>query len=94
MEEAPSPENSLSVFHLLPWFNVQIERLADGLVPDLSLSGPDAVKAFVQIETERTMALLRSKRSLRCVTTMRVPGVRMLAHYVENFPERNQGEGR
>jgi 2,4-dienoyl-CoA reductase-like NADH-dependent reductase (Old Yellow Enzyme family) len=63
MEEAPSPEHSLSVFHLLPWFNVQIERLADGLVPDLSLSGPDAVKAFVQIETERTTALLQARKT-------------------------------
>jgi 2,4-dienoyl-CoA reductase-like NADH-dependent reductase (Old Yellow Enzyme family) len=63
MEDAPSPENSLSVFHLLPWFNVQIERLADGLEPNLSLSGPDAANAFVQIETERTTALLQARRT-------------------------------
>jgi hypothetical protein len=74
MEEAPSPENLLSVFHLLPWFNVQIERLADGLAPDLSLSGPDAVDAFVQIETERTTALLQARKNLCCVTNMCVPG--------------------
>ncbi len=61
MEEAPSPEDSLSVFHLLPWFNVQIERLADGLDLDLSLSGPDAAKAFMQIETERMAALLQAR---------------------------------
>jgi 2,4-dienoyl-CoA reductase-like NADH-dependent reductase (Old Yellow Enzyme family) len=58
---APAPERSLSVFDLLPWFNVQIERLADGSDPDLSLSGPDAAKEFKQIETERTMALLRAR---------------------------------
>lgn len=60
---APAPERALSVFDLLPWFNVQIERLADGSDPDLSLSGPDAAKEFKQIETERTMALLRARRT-------------------------------
>ena len=62
MEEAPSPEDSLDVFHLLPWFNMQIERLADGLDPDLSLSGPDATQAFVQIETERMTSLLQARK--------------------------------
>lgn len=57
IDSAPAPERSLSVFHVLPWFNVQIEQLADGSDPDLSLSGPDAVKEFVQHETERTTAL-------------------------------------
>lgn len=61
IERAPSPEDSLNVLHALPWFNVQIERLADGLEPDLSLSGPEAVNAFLQIETQRTMALLQSR---------------------------------
>ena len=61
MKEAPSPEASLNVFHLLPWFNMQMERLADGLDPDLALSGPDATKAFVQIETKYTASLLQAR---------------------------------
>lgn len=61
MKKAPSPEASVSVFHLLPWFNMQMERLADGLDPDLSLSGPDAMEAFVQIETKYTMSLLEAR---------------------------------
>jgi 2,4-dienoyl-CoA reductase-like NADH-dependent reductase (Old Yellow Enzyme family) len=63
IERTPAPEDSLNVLHLLPWFNVQIERLADGLEPDLSLSGAEAVNAFLQIETERTMAVLQARRS-------------------------------
>jgi 2,4-dienoyl-CoA reductase-like NADH-dependent reductase (Old Yellow Enzyme family) len=63
IEETPSPEDSLNVIHLLPWFNMQIERLGDGLEPDLSLSGPEALKAFVQIELKRTIALLHARRS-------------------------------
>ena len=49
---ADPPEDSLNVFYLLPWFNMQLERLGDGLDPDLTLSGPDAAKAFAQIETD------------------------------------------
>jgi len=36
--------------------------LADGLEPDLSLSGPEAVKEFAQIESKRTMALLQARK--------------------------------
>jgi len=59
----PAPEASLNVFHLLPWSNLQIERLADGLDPDLSLGGPEAADEFVRIETENTLALLKSRGS-------------------------------
>jgi 2,4-dienoyl-CoA reductase-like NADH-dependent reductase (Old Yellow Enzyme family) len=61
MKKAPSPEASVSVFHLLPWFNVQIERLADGLDPDLSLAGQDAIEMFAQIETKYTRLLLEAR---------------------------------
>lgn len=63
IDRAPAPERSLSVFHVLPWFNVQMERLADGSDPDFSLAGPDAVKEFVHMETGRTMALLQARRT-------------------------------
>jgi 2,4-dienoyl-CoA reductase-like NADH-dependent reductase (Old Yellow Enzyme family) len=61
LEMVPALEASLNVFHLLPWFNLQIERLADGLDPDLSLGGPEAVEEFVRIETKNTLALLASR---------------------------------
>ena len=61
LEMVPAPEASLNVFHLLPWFNLQIERLADGLDPDLLLGGPEAVEEFVRIETKNTLALLASR---------------------------------
>jgi len=61
LAEVPAPEASLSVFHLLPWFNLQIERLADGLEPDLALTGPKAVEEFARIETDNTLALLASR---------------------------------
>lgn len=63
IDSALAPERSLSVFHVLPWFNVQMERLADGSDPDFSLAGPDAVKEFVRMETGRTMALLQARRT-------------------------------
>jgi 2,4-dienoyl-CoA reductase-like NADH-dependent reductase (Old Yellow Enzyme family) len=53
-----SPEATLSVFHVLAWNNMQIERLADGLEPDLSLRGEDALAAFAEIESKNMAALL------------------------------------
>lgn len=64
IERAPSPEASLNVFHLMGWFNVQIERLADGLDPELSLGGPEAVAEFKAIE-QKVMAALLERRGLR-----------------------------
>jgi hypothetical protein len=46
IEEAISPETSLRMFRILPWFNMQIVRLGDGLDPDLSLGGPEAAESF------------------------------------------------
>src|SRR3981189_2311256 len=45
-----SPEATLNPFYILPWNTMQIERLGDGLDPDLSLTGDAAMAAFVQIE--------------------------------------------
>ncbi len=41
---------TLNPFHLLGWLNYQIERLADGMDPDLTLSGEQAVERFTKIE--------------------------------------------
>jgi len=43
---APRPEDALQVFQILPWFNAQFERLADGLEPDLALTGEAAQDLF------------------------------------------------
>ena len=59
-----SPEATLNVFHILPWNNMQIERLGDGLDPDLSLTGEAAMAAFVELEG-RNMAALLDRRG-RC----------------------------
>jgi 2,4-dienoyl-CoA reductase-like NADH-dependent reductase (Old Yellow Enzyme family) len=60
-DSAPAPERAMDVFHLLPWFNMQIERLADGLEPDLGLTGEVATNLFVGIESRRTQSLLQAR---------------------------------
>jgi len=56
--QAPAPEKNVHLFQLLPWFNMQLERIADGCDPDLSLSGDEAVAAFVPLENAITRNLL------------------------------------
>jgi 2,4-dienoyl-CoA reductase-like NADH-dependent reductase (Old Yellow Enzyme family) len=63
--QAAAPERSMNVFHQLPWFNLQIERLADGLDPDPGLSGEAAQGAFLEREARRTQALLRAREATR-----------------------------
>ena len=55
----------MNVFHQLPWFNLQIERLADGLDPDPGLSGEAAQGAFLEREARRTQAQLRAREATR-----------------------------
>jgi hypothetical protein len=61
VERASSPEAALHPFHLLPWNNMQLERLADGLDPDLSLDGADAVARFTELETRNITMLLQRR---------------------------------
>ena len=56
-----APEVSLNVFHILPWNYMQIERLGDGLDPDLSLTGEAAMAAFVELESRNMAALLERR---------------------------------
>lgn len=63
-ELAPAPELDLHVYQLLPWFNAQFERLGDGLEPDLTLTGEDAVALFVPRE-DRVFADLLARRRLQ-----------------------------
>jgi 2,4-dienoyl-CoA reductase-like NADH-dependent reductase (Old Yellow Enzyme family) len=59
-----SHEATLNPFHILPWNTMQIERLGDGLDPDLSLTGEAAMAAFVELEG-RNMAALLDRRGRR-----------------------------
>jgi 2,4-dienoyl-CoA reductase-like NADH-dependent reductase (Old Yellow Enzyme family) len=52
---------TLNPFHLLGWLNYQIERLADGMDPDLTLSGDEAVERFTKIEQKNTSTLLQGR---------------------------------
>lgn len=58
IERAVTPEAEIGLFHLLGWNNMQLERLADGLDPDLSLAGPEAAAAFQTLEAANLAALL------------------------------------
>jgi 2,4-dienoyl-CoA reductase-like NADH-dependent reductase (Old Yellow Enzyme family) len=64
IDKLPAPEASLNLFHLLPWNNMQIERLADGLDPDLTLSGEAAAEAFKDLEGRYMTALLQHRERL------------------------------
>lgn len=62
LEVAPRPEASINLFHLLPWYNEQIERLADGLEPDLDLKGEDAAARFAAQEAKVFARLLANRK--------------------------------
>ncbi len=54
-------EPAIDLFHILGWHNTQLERLGDGLDPDLSISGAAAAAAFKPREAEVTAALLERR---------------------------------
>jgi 2,4-dienoyl-CoA reductase-like NADH-dependent reductase (Old Yellow Enzyme family) len=58
-DQLPTP--TLHVLHIQPWHNMQLERLGDGMEPDLSLTGEAAVGAFVELEHANTAALLEHR---------------------------------
>jgi len=57
VEQIIDIKKRLNPFHLIAWLNCQIERLADGMDPDLTLSGEDAAERYMQIE-QRNMNVL------------------------------------
>jgi 2,4-dienoyl-CoA reductase-like NADH-dependent reductase (Old Yellow Enzyme family) len=61
VEKAPTPEATLEVFHLLPWFYMQIERMGNGMEPDLTLSGQAAAEQFVVVESAYMKRLLERR---------------------------------
>jgi 2,4-dienoyl-CoA reductase-like NADH-dependent reductase (Old Yellow Enzyme family) len=56
-----TPEDKVGLFHLLGWNNMQLERLGDGLDPDLALDGETAAAAFRTLETGNFSAVLRRR---------------------------------
>ncbi|PJG47128.1 NADH:flavin oxidoreductase [Sphingobium sp. LB126] len=58
IDRLPSYETRFQIFHFLPWNNMQLERMGDGLAPDLSLDGEAAFNAFVELEANNLAALL------------------------------------
>jgi hypothetical protein len=60
----PSFEKKFDILHFMPWNNMQLARLGDGLDPDLGMTGEAVVAAFVELERRSTAALLerRSRR--------------------------------
>ena len=61
VDKLPSPETTLNPFQILPWNSLQIERLGDGLDPDLSLTGEAALTAFAELEGRNMAALLANR---------------------------------
>ena len=59
MNHAPAP--AIDLFHILAWHNMQLERLADGLDPDLSLSGAEAAARFRPLEQQNFERLLAAR---------------------------------
>ncbi|WP_042577731.1 NADH:flavin oxidoreductase/NADH oxidase family protein [Variovorax paradoxus] len=59
---APRTEDALEIFHVLPWHIMQLERMADGLEPDLALGGPQAADMFGALEARNASALLRHRQ--------------------------------
>ncbi len=58
IDRLPSPEATLNPFHILPWNNIQLQRLGDGLDPDLSLTGETALSAYAAVANKTMAALL------------------------------------
>ena len=53
-----APQATVDLFHILAWHNLQLERLAAGQDPDLTLSGTDAAARFALLEAGYMEALL------------------------------------
>jgi hypothetical protein len=63
-DHAPKPEAELDLFHIMSWFNLQLERLGDGLEPELALEGAAAAAAFAQLEEANLRRLMAFRSSV------------------------------
>ena len=64
IERTATPEATINLFHMLGWFNMQIERLGDGLDPDPALDGGEATARFKGLERGVMDALLERRALL------------------------------
>jgi 2,4-dienoyl-CoA reductase-like NADH-dependent reductase (Old Yellow Enzyme family) len=64
VDRAPTPEKGMNPFHMLPWLNVQIDRLADGRDADLSIEPEVSVADFIAGEKAATIAYLQAHKAL------------------------------
>ncbi len=62
IDRLPSFEAKLGLLDFMPWNNIQLLCMADGLEPDLDLTGPDAAAAFADLERRNLEALLAYRR--------------------------------
>ncbi len=62
IDRALAPEAGLNLFHLQQWNNMQLERLGNGLDPDLSLDSAWAAAEFAAMEQRNTAAVLEFRR--------------------------------
>jgi len=69
IEKTLTPETNINLFHLLGWNNMQLERLADGLDPDLDVSGEDAASRFAELEQGNFQVLLQRRGAVAAVLT-------------------------
>ena len=61
IESVTRHEDTLDVFHLMPWHSMQMERMGDGLEPDQGLDGSLASQRFVELETKNFAALIEHR---------------------------------
>jgi hypothetical protein len=64
IDRALAPETGMNPFHPPPLNKTQLERLADGLGPDLSLTGEAALAAFAAIRGRNLASLLERRARL------------------------------
>ncbi|MEJ1970398.1 MAG: NADH:flavin oxidoreductase/NADH oxidase family protein [Rhizomicrobium sp.] len=57
-DHVPAAEAEVALFHIIPWFTMQMERMADGHDPDLAMTGAQAAAAFGPLEARITQQLL------------------------------------
>ncbi len=58
IDQLPSFEAKFDILHFMSWNNMQLERMGDGLAPDLALDGDVALQAFFALESANMQALL------------------------------------
>ncbi len=63
IDRLPSSESKVGLLEILPWNNMQLERLGDGLDPDLDLSGGEATRVFAELEASNLAAVMAHRQA-------------------------------